>query len=314
MSCESGLNMVKRRNFLARGVGLTSLAATRAGLSSAQTQGYRFTRDPGVRVKVALNAYSFDEQLRSGRTSLEGLVDFCAAQGLDALDATGYYFPVYPNVPTDETIYGLKRKAYLNGVAVSFTGVRNDFTFPDAVARKREVQLVKDWIVVASKLGAPMIRVFTGPAQPRGHTFDEAVKWMIPDFHECAEFGKAHGVVVGLQNHEDFIRTADQVIRIVREVNSDWFGAILDVGSLRRFDVYTEIEKLLPYAVSWLIKENVWYGEKPVPIDLHRIKAIIERHGYRGYLPVLTLGAGDPAEKVMKLARDIRSVFAAERG
>jgi sugar phosphate isomerase/epimerase len=306
--------MLKRRKFLARSVNFVSLAAMEAGLSRSQNPRYRIMRDPGVRIKIALNAYSFDEQLRSGRTSLEKLVDFCAEQGLDALDATGYYFPGYPNIPTDETIYRLKRKAYLNGVAISFTGVKNDFTLPSVAARKREVQLVKDWILAASKLGAPMIRVFTGPAQPQGHTFEEAVEWMIPNFQECAEFGKAHGVVVGLQNHEDFIRTADQVIRIVKEVNSDWFGSILDVGSLRKFDVYAEIEKLLPYAVSWLIKENVWYGDKPVPIDLHRVKAIIDRHGYRGYLPVLTLGEGNPAEKVMKLARDIRAIFAAECG
>jgi sugar phosphate isomerase/epimerase len=311
MSRKLGLSMLERRKFLKRSVNFVSLALA-ASRSRAQNPPYLVARDPGVRIKIALNAYSFDEQLRSGRTTLEKLVDFCAAQGLDALDATGYYFPGYPTVPTDETIYRLKRKAYLNGVAVSFTGVKNDFTLPSAAARQKEVQLVKDWIVVASKLGAPMIRVFTGPAQPQGHTFDEAVEWMIPNFRECAEFGKAHGVVVGLQNHEDFIRTADQVIRIVKEVDSDWFGSILDVGSLRKFDVYAEIEKLLPYAVSWLIKENVWYGEKPVPIDLHRIKAIIDRHGYRGYLPVLTLGAGDPAEKVIKLAGDMRAVFGAE--
>ena len=306
--------MLERREFLTRSVNFVSVATMGASLSKAQNPRYRITRDPGVRIKIALNAYSFDEQLRSGLTSLEELVDFCAAKGLDALDATGYYFSGYPKVPSDETIYRLKRKAYLNGIAVSFTGVKNDFTLPSAVARQKEVELVKEWIVVASKLGSPMIRVFTGPAQPEGHTFDEAVEWMIPNFQECAEFGKAHGVVVGLQNHEDFIRTADQVIRIVKEVDSEWFGSILDVGSLRKFDVYTEIEKLLPYAVSWLIKEKVWYGEKPVPIDLHRIKAIIDRHGYRGYLPVLTLGAGDPAEKVMKLAGDMRAVFGAECG
>jgi sugar phosphate isomerase/epimerase len=246
--------------------------------------------------------------------TLEGLIDFCAEQGLDALDATGYYFPTYPSVPTDETIYRLKRKAYLNGVAISFTGVKNDLTLPSVTARQKEVRLVKDWIVVASKLGAPMIRVFTGPAQPHGYTFDQAVEWMVPNFEECAEFAKTQGVIIGLQNHEDFIRTADQVIRIVKEVNSEWFASILDIGSLRKYDVYREIEKLLPYAASWLVKENVWYGEKPVPVDLYRIKAIIDRQGYRGYLPILTLGEGDPAEKVTKMAKDIRAVFRAECG
>lgn len=53
-----------------------------------------------------------------------------------------------------------------------------------------------------------MIRVFTGPDQVPGYTYDQVLKWMIPDFRECAEFGQKRGVVVALQNHEDFVRTA----------------------------------------------------------------------------------------------------------
>jgi sugar phosphate isomerase/epimerase len=305
-------NHFPRRLFLAQTAKFVALTAAGAGylLTTAATD--LANRISGVRVKIALNAYSFDEQLRSGATTLEKLVEFCAQQRLDALDVTGYYFPSYPKVPSDEPIYALKRKAYLNGVAISFTGVKNDFTLPKSEDRKKEIQLVKDWTVVANKLGAPMIRVFTGPDQVKGYTFEQVVKWMIPAFQECAEFGKSQGVVVALQNHEDFVRTADEVIEIVKRVDSEWFGAILDVGSLRKFDVYQEIEKLLPYAVSWLIKENVWYGTNAVAVDLHKIKDIIDRHGYRGYLPILTLGEGDPRQKVITLANQMRAVFAAD--
>ena len=100
--------------------------------------------------------------------TLTDAVHFCAQHGVDALDATGYYFPGYPNVPADEYIYNLKRTAFVNGVAISGTGVRNDFAVADAAARRNDVQMVKDWIVVASKLGAPVIRVFSGQARPAG--------------------------------------------------------------------------------------------------------------------------------------------------
>ncbi len=66
-----------------------------------------------------------------------------------------------PPRPPDEYIYNLKKTAFLNGgVQLGGTGVRNDFAVPDAAARKRDVQMVKDWIEVASKLGAPVIRDF----------------------------------------------------------------------------------------------------------------------------------------------------------
>jgi Sugar phosphate isomerases/epimerases len=267
-------------------------------------------REPGVKLKLALNAYSFDKALRAGSMTLEDVVHFCAQQRVDALDATGYYFPGYPNVPADAYIYNLKKVAFLNGVQLSGTGVRNDFAVADPAARKSDVQMVRNWIEVASKLGAPVIRVFSGRTRPEGHSFDQVLEWMIPAFQECAAYGERHGVIVGLQQHNDFLKTADETIRVIQAVNSPWFGDILDVGSLRTNDPYQEIEKLVSYAVSWQVKENVGYGAKEVPTDLARLKAIIDKVGYRGVLPFEALGAGDPRAKVASFLARIRTVFA----
>src|SRR5436305_1388218 len=120
--------------------------------------------------------------------TLDGVLDYCAAHNVDGRDATGYYFPGYPKAPSEEYIYGLKRKAYLNGVTIGGTGVRNDFALPDAARRKGEIQLVKDWIEVARKLGASVVRVFSGRALPAGRTFDQVLEYMIPAFQECAAY------------------------------------------------------------------------------------------------------------------------------
>jgi sugar phosphate isomerase/epimerase len=163
--------------------------------------------------------------------------------------------------------------------------------------------------VVASKLGAPVIRVFSGPTRPEGHSFDEALQWMTADFQECAAFGQQHGVVVALQQHNDFLKTAAETIHAIDAVKSDWFACMLDIGSLRSGDPYTEIEKLVPYAVSWQIKENVGRGDKEEPTDLARIKAIIDRAGYRGYVPFEALGGGDSRLKVTSFLEKIRKAF-----
>jgi sugar phosphate isomerase/epimerase len=226
--------------------------------------------------------------------TLDDVIDYCAAQGIDGLDATGYYFPGYPNVPSDEYIYNLKKKAYFNGVTISGTGVRNDFTLTDASSRRGHIALVKDWIDVGEKLGATFVRVFSGPDIPKNSTYEKVLQWMIPAFQECAEYGKKRGVIVALQHHDDFLKTADQTIQVVKAVNSDWFSVVLDVGSLRKGDPYEEIEKLLPYACTWQIKEQVYVDGKAAPIDLSKIRAIIDKVGYRGFLPFEALGPGDP--------------------
>jgi len=292
---------IDRRKFLGRSAGLVAAAAIPAPA--------KVVRESGVKLKLGLNAYSFNGPLRDGSMTLTDAVHFCAQHGVDALDATGYYVPGYPKVPTDEYIYDLKRTAFVNGVAICGTGVRNNFAVADAAARNKDVQLVKDWIVVASKLGAPVIRVFSGGETPAGHSFDEVLAWMAADFKECAAFGKEHGVVVAVQQHNDFLKTAAETIRAVDAVGSDWFACILDIGSLRSGDPYAEIEKLVPYAVSWQIKENVGRNGKDEPTDLSKIKAIIDRGGYRGYVPFEALGGGDPRVKVASFLEKIRKAF-----
>jgi sugar phosphate isomerase/epimerase len=284
-------------------------AAGLAPLPAALAQP-KVARLSGTHVRVGLNSYSFDKVLRDGSMTLPDVVRYCAQHGIEALDATGYYFPGYPKPPADDYIRSLKREAFVNGVTVFGTGVRNDFSVPDAAARRNDVQLVKDWIEVAARLGASVVRVFSGRRVPSGHTFEGVLEWMVPHLQECVAYGRRHGVVVGLQNHDDFLKTADETIRLARAVNSEWFGIILDVGSLRQSEPYAEIEKLVPYAVSWQLKENVSYGAKATPIDLRRIKAIIDRAGYRGFLPIETLGPGDPKTKVKKFLAEVRVVFA----
>jgi len=295
------MSTLLRRNFLTR-----SIAAAAAAFIPLEA---KVAREPGVKLKLGLNAYSFDKALRDGSMTLVDAVHFCAQQNVDALDATGYYFPGYPKVPSDETIYNLKRAAFNNGVAISGTGVRNNFAVADSTARKADVQMVKDWIVVASKLGAPVVRVFTGPQRPQDHSFDEVVNWMVADFKECAAFGREHGVVVGLQQHNDCLKTADEVIRVIDAVGSDWFGCILDIGSLRQGDPYAEIGKLVPYAVSWQIKESVGRNGKEEPTDLSKIKVEIDRSGYRGYVPFEALGQGDPRPRIIAFLNKIRQAF-----
>lgn len=76
--------------------------------------------------------------------------------------------------------------------------------------------------------------------------------------------------------------------------NSEWSGLILDTGSFRAADPYAEIAAAAPYAVNWQIKENIFINADQVKVDLGKLMKVIHASGYRGYLPIETLGAGDP--------------------
>ena len=131
---------------------------------------------------------------------------------------------------------------------------------------------------------------------------------MVADMKECAEFGKSHGVVVAIQNHNDFIKTADQAIEVIKRVNSDWFGLILDIGSFRT-DPYKEISQTIPYAVNWQLKETLFVKGVEQKTDLDRLMKIIKESCYRGYLPIETLGEGDPKVKVPLFLNEVREAM-----
>ena len=293
--------MIDRRLFLTGGLAAAALEGATGG---------EVKRRAGSRIKIGLNAYSFNRPLMAGTMTIPDVIDYCAQQEIDGVDLTGYYFKGYPNAPSDEVIYSIKRAAFLNGVTITGTGVRNDFALTDPSSRRGHIQLVKDWVDVAAKLGSDMVRVFSGREHPKGYTFEQVLEWMVPAFQECAEYGAKRGVIVGLQHHDDFLKTAEQTIRVVDLVKSEWFSVILDVGSLRQGDPYAEIEKLLPYASNWQVKEHVWYGTKKVEIDLPRIRKIIDKVGYRGFTPIEALGEGDPKAIVTAFLGKVRQAFA----
>jgi sugar phosphate isomerase/epimerase len=187
--------------------------------------------------------------------------------------------------------------------------VRNDFTDPDPEKRKASIELVKKWIVAAEKMGAPVIRVFSGTADTKGMSRAEVVNNVVNAMKECVAFGKSHGVVVAIQNHNDFIKTADQAIEIIQRVNSEWCGLILDIGSYRTGDPYKEIAQSIPYTVNWQLKETVFVEGKEQKVDLDRLMKIIKASGYRGYLPLETLGEGDPNIKVPRFLQEIRDAL-----
>lgn len=240
---------------------------------------------------------------------LDDLLYYCANAGFDAVDITAYYFPGYPQVPSDEYLYHIKKTAFLLGLEISGTGVRNEFADPDPVIRRESVELVKKWIMAAEKLGAPVIRIFAGHANTDGYSREQVLEWMVKDIKECIEFGKNHGVVVAIQNHNDFIKTADQAVEIMELLDSDWTGIILDTGSFRSGDSYAQIETTIPYAVNWQIKTKTYMNGVQENIDLERLMIIIRKSGYRGYVPIETLEPGDPVPHVNKLLADVKAAI-----
>jgi sugar phosphate isomerase/epimerase len=275
----------------------------------------------GPRLKISLNAYSFNKTLndhlksRGKGMTLFDLLDFCAEQSFDAIDPTAYFFPGYPKAPDNKYLNEFKRKAFLLGLDISGTGVRNNFASPDKDKRAADVQHVKEWIDVAARMGAPVLRVFAGP-QPAGHTWEQVAEWMVEDLKKCVLYGKEKGVLIGIQNHGDMLKTGAQTLKIVKMVDSEWFGVIVDTGYFLTEDPYKDIAAVAPFAVNWQVKQHIGGKGATLKTDLRKIVRIAKEAGYRGYLPIETLPVPgedyDPRARVRQCLKELREALQAE--
>jgi sugar phosphate isomerase/epimerase len=297
-----------RRKFLSSMIGIPAVISAGLHMDAQPAFAKRFSETANG-LKTSLNAFSFNTPLSDGTMTISDLLDFCAVSGFEGVDITGYYFKGYPQVPSDEYLFQIKRKAFRLGIEISGTGVRNDFTIADKTKREQEVALVKNWIEVAAKIGAPVIRIFAGNQKNEGITREQVTEWMLKDIQTCVEYGKQHGIITGLQNHNDFIQTAGQVIQIIEAINSEWLGLILDTGSYRVPDPYEEIARSVKYTVNWQIKENVFINGAEKETDMDKLLGIIKSSGYKGYLPIETLGEGDPKIKVTTLLAKLQKAM-----
>ena len=252
---------------------------------------------PDVPITLSVNAYSFRDLLmaRSDRNdehvyTLFNLLDWCSSRCIQALDPTAYFFPTYPEVPSDEYLEKFRNYAAELGVAISGTGIRNDFATPDSLVRRAGIERAKKWIVAASKLGAPVLRLFAGEI-PEGYenNWEEPAAWMINSYRELIPYAAQYGVKIGIQNHGDMLQTAEQCIYVMEKIDSEWVGLIVDTGSFKTEDPYEDIAAVIPYTLNWQVKESPYGLGGEERTDFVRLIRIIKEGGYEGYLPVETL-------------------------
>lgn len=254
-------------------------------------------------MKLSLAAYSFRQALADAKQSmtLADFVDRAAAWDLDAVEPTSYYFP---DPPTPEYCRKLRRQAFLLGLDISGTAIRNTFTHPPGPLLEREIAHVKRWIDLAVHLGAPTIRIFAGDLQ-KGTTEAQARGWCIQAIQECCDYAAPRGIILALENHGGIVSTVDQLLSIVNEIKSDWFGVNWDSGNFRSADPYADLAKAAPYAVVAQIKTEISPSGKPQEADLARVVGILRESGYRGYVALEYEAAEDPFVAVPRYLKEL---------
>lgn len=296
---------MQRREFLST---LAAVPALTAGAASAAAID-PIKRTGGAHMKLSLAAYSFRDALSGSKKTmtLDDFVDLASTYDLDAVEPTSYYFP---EPATSAYCRSLRRHAFLQGLSISGTAVRNTFTYAPGSQLDKEIDHVKRWVDLAAELHAPSIRIFAGDLQ-KGTSEADARRWCVDAIHRACEYAGTRGIVLALENHGGIVSTADQTLAIVREVKSDWFGVNLDTGNFHGPDPYADLARLAPYAVVVQVKVEMTPGGGPRQrADLSRLIKLLRDVSYRGFVVLEHEAGEDPRQTVPNYLQQLRRLIA----
>lgn len=297
---------LSRRSFLGSSIMSTVAPALLGGKALAIDP---IARTRPSHLKLSIAAYSYRQYLQGAKKSMD-LFDFAglaADMGLDAIEPTSYYFPA--DAPMDY-FSRLQRHAFLLGLDISGTAIGNNFCLPPGPERDKTLQLTRDWIDRAAAMQAPVIRIFAGNV-PKGDTEAAAVERTIEGIKQSCEYAGTKGVVLALENHGGITAEADQLLKLVKAVDSPWFGVNLDTGNFRTADPYGDLEKLAPYAVNVQVKTEIQRkGEsKKEPADLARLVDMLKKVRYSGYVVLEYEAAEDPFKAIPEHVKTLRHLI-----
>ena len=293
---------MNRRDFLHSAAVLPALAAAPA----AAIDPIKRTGKPLM--KLSLAAYSFRAALDGPKKSmtLDDFIDLASTYEVEGVEPTSYYFP---DPATPQYCRALRRHAFLQGLSISGTAVRNTFTHPPGPQLDKEIDHVKRWIDLAAELHAPTIRIFAGELQ-KGTSEADARRWCVDALQRACEHAATRGVFLALENHGGIVSTPDRMLAIVKEVRSEWFGVNLDTGNFHGADPYADLARLAPYAVVVQVKTEVSVGKGARgPADLGRIVKLLRDVSYRGFVVLEYEADADPRQAVPMHLQQLRQLI-----
>jgi sugar phosphate isomerase/epimerase len=238
---------INRRQFMA-----TSLAAA-AGLA-AGIKGFSKSSQPKKpKMKVGLYSITFLGIWFYGESpTMEEQIKLAREYGYEGFEIDGKR--PHGN-PLDWPTRRCKEfRSFAEGEGIDVYGVaaNNDFSSPIPEHRECQIAYVKDLIRMTADLGAKTLRVFLAwpgvTKQPQvaqytiaqdiwkytheKFTEEEIWGWCREGLAECTRYAEDAGIVLALQNHKPVIHDYQDVLKMVKEINSNSLKVSLDVWGL----------------------------------------------------------------------------------
>ncbi len=176
-------------------------------------------------MKLSVSMYSCVLAVSAGKLDLMGFVDFAATQDVAGVELLDIFW-----TDAEREIPQVKARIAAAGLEVAVYSISNNFTEPEASARRQELADLKRGVDIAVELDVDLMRVFSGNAR-EGLSLEQGMEWILEGLSAGAAYAESRGVTLALENHGRFAGRSDQVRDIIEHVGSPALRVNFDTGN-----------------------------------------------------------------------------------
>ena len=265
-----------------------------------------------LNLKISLQAYSFAPLLMSGKFDIMDFPEIVI--NTYGLNGAEYWSIPFMNKEKDKNFLSeLNKKSEDLGISntiilVDDINIQTMEQGPSLASLKKEernkaIEYHKQWIEVASKINCHSIRVNlksdVGSEEDILETSGESIS-------RLAEYGSSYGVSTIVENHGGLTGNAKWLVKLVKEINSDFVGTLPDFGNNgfcmkrerldlsnltkpcdQQYDKYEGVKELLPFAKGISAKSHEFDDKgNDINTDFEKMINIIKESSYEGYIAI----------------------------
>lgn len=174
---------------------------------------------------------------------------------------------------------------------------------PDGLERGQNWEAYNEMVTMipyARAIGADVMRVVGSSLMFRHEPHGPQVQALVEMFKKAVKVAEDYQVKLAVENHIDF--TGDEILQMITDVDSEYFGLNFDTGNFLRLldDPIASMEKLAPYVLATHVKDlypdknarpTDWFFFAGVPvgkglIDNQQLAQLLHQADFKGFLAV----------------------------
>lgn len=179
-------------------------------------------------MNICVSSYSFSRLVREGALKPDDVVLKAKEMGFHGIEFSGLWVP--EGMTAIDYAIHLKNLAENVGIKITGYSVGGNLLCSN---QDEEIERLKREVDVAHALGVDFMRhdVAYGPMPGGYKSFENNLPVLIKGVRAVTEYAKSLGIMTAIENHGFYTQDSHRVEMLIDGVNSDNYGALLDLGN-----------------------------------------------------------------------------------